>query len=165
MKSLNNFFKKNGFVGGVTIVVIVIAIIAILWNKFISRKSGRENMNSNMKWYGNQPQKKNTSQSSQPSSQSSQPSQTSNSNELLPKDTNSEWAQLNPTGLGELSNINLLKSGWQVGEDTMGQSLRNANLQLRSEPPNPQTPVGPWNQSTITPDFMRVPLEIGQGYQ
>ena len=40
--------------------------------------------------------------------------------ELLPKDTNSQWAQLN---------------------------------------------VGPWNQSTITPDFMRPPLEIGCGSQ
>jgi len=163
MKSLDNFFKKNGFVGGVTIVVIVIAIIAIFWNKFVSRKySGRENMNSNMAWYGNNPYQ---NQKKVQSKQTAPISQTSTSNDLLPKDTNSEWAQLNPTGLGELSNINLLKSGWQVGVDTMGQSLRNANLQLRSEPPNPQTPVGPWNQSTITPDFMRVPLEIGQGSQ
>jgi|LauGreSuBDMM15SN_2_FD.fasta_scaffold14127_2 hypothetical protein len=156
MKSVDNFFKKNGFVGGVTIVVIVVAIIVILWNKLVSRKSGKENMDSKMMWYGNQ----NTSQP-----QNVQKKKPQTSNDLLPKDTNSEWAQLNPTGLGELSNINLLKSGWQVGVDTMGQSLRNANLQLRSEPPNPQTPVGPWNQSTITPDFMRVPLEIGQGTQ
>ena len=156
MKSVDNFFKKNGFVGGVTIVVIVVAIIVILWNKLVSRKSGKENMDSKMMWYGNQ----NT-----PQPQNVQKKKPQTSNDLLPKDTNSEWAQLNPTGLGELSNINLLKSGWQVGVDTMGQSLRNANLQLRSEPPNPQTPVGPWNQSTITPDFMRVPLEIGQGTQ
>lgn len=163
MKSVDNFFKKNGFVGGVTIVVIVIAIVVIVWNKLVSRKSGRENMDSKMMWYGNT-QTPQTSQNVQKPKQNSN-SQTSSSNDLLPKDTNSEWAQLNPTGLGELSNINLLKSGWQVGVDTMGQSLRNANLQLRSEPPNPQTPVGPWNQSTITPDFMRVPLELGQGSQ
>jgi hypothetical protein len=43
--------------------------------------------------------------------------------------------------------------------------LRNANLQIRSEPPNPQMTVGPWNQSTIEPDFMRPPLEIGSGPQ
>ena len=87
------------------------------------------------------------------------------SNQLLPKDKNSEWNNLNPSGTGELSNINLLKSGWQIGIDTVGQTLRNANLQLRSEPPNPQVSVGPWNNSTITPDFMRVPLEIGAGPQ
>ena len=81
--------------------------------------------------------------------------------DLLPKDTNSQWAQLNPSGKGELANINLLKAGYHIGIDTVGQTLRNANLQIRSEPPNPQLYVGPWNQTTIDPDFMRPPLEIG----
>ena len=81
--------------------------------------------------------------------------------DLLPKDTNSLWAQLNPAGKGDLSNINLLKAGYHIGIDTIGQSLRNANLQIRSEVPNPQVAVSVWNQSTITPDFMRPPLELG----
>ena len=85
--------------------------------------------------------------------------------ELLPKDTNSQWAQLNPSGKGELANINLLKAGYHIGIDTIGQTLRNANLQIRSEPPNPQLNVGPWNTSTIEPDFMRPPLNIGSGSQ
>ena len=85
--------------------------------------------------------------------------------DLLPKDTNSQWAQLNPVGQGELANVNFLKAGYQIGIDTVGQSMRNANLQIRSEPPNPQMSVGPWNQSTIVGDFMRPPLEIGQGSQ
>jgi hypothetical protein len=62
-----------------------------------------------------------------------------------------------------LANINLLKAGYHIGIDTVGQTLRNANLQLRSEPPNPQANVGPWNQSTIEPDTLRPSLEIGQG--
>jgi len=81
--------------------------------------------------------------------------------DLLPNDNNSEWAQLNPSGKGELSNVNMLKAGYQIGIDTVGQTLRNANQQLRSEPANPQLYVGPWNTSTIEPDFMRPPLEIG----
>jgi hypothetical protein len=85
--------------------------------------------------------------------------------ELLPKDTNSQWAQLNPTGSGDLENVNLLRSGYHMGIDTIGNTLRNANLQLRSEPSNPQMNVGPWNNTTISPDTMRVPLEIGQGGQ
>jgi len=85
--------------------------------------------------------------------------------ELLPKDSNSQWAQLNPSGKGELANVNLLKAGYHIGIDTVGQSLRNANLQIRSEPPNPQLNVGPWNTSTIEPDFMRIPLELGSGAQ
>jgi hypothetical protein len=85
--------------------------------------------------------------------------------ELLPKDANSQWASLNPNGKGFLSNINLLNAGFNIGIDTIGSSLRNSNLQIRSEPANPQMNVGPWNQSTITPDFMRPPLEIGCGSQ
>ena len=85
--------------------------------------------------------------------------------DLLPKDNNSQWAQLNPAGKGDLANINLLKAGYHIGIDTIGQTLRNANLQIRSETPNPQMSVGPWNQSTITPDFMRPSLELGQGSQ
>ena len=85
--------------------------------------------------------------------------------DLLPKDSNSQWAQLNPSGKGELANINLLKAGYHIGIDTIGQTLRNANQQIRSEPPNPQINVGPWNLSTIEPDFMRPPLEIGSGNQ
>lgn len=88
-----------------------------------------------------------------------------NPSDLLPKDNNSQWAQLNPAGKGDLENINLLKAGYHIGIDTIGQTLRNANLQIRSEPPNPQVNVGPWNLSSIEPDFMRVPLEIGQGTQ
>ena len=85
--------------------------------------------------------------------------------ELLPKDSNAGWAQLNPSGQGMLANINLLKAGYNIGIDTIGSSLRNANLQIRSEPPNPQSNVSIWNQSTISPDFLRVPLEIGSGNQ
>jgi hypothetical protein len=85
--------------------------------------------------------------------------------DLLPKDNNSQWAQLNPAGKGDLANINLLKAGYHIGIDTVGQTLRNANLQIRSEPPNPQVNVGIWNTSTITPDFMRPTLELGQGAQ
>jgi len=83
--------------------------------------------------------------------------------ELLPKDENSEWAKLNPMGNGDLQNVNLLQSGYHIGINTVSSSLRNANLQLRSEPANPQQDVGPWNNTTISPDINRRPLEIGSG--
>lgn len=75
--------------------------------------------------------------------------------DLLPKDKNSEWAKLNPHGAGELADVNLLKSGHHIGVNTVGNTMRNANLQIRSEPPNPQGSVGPWNQTTIEPDLQR----------
>jgi hypothetical protein len=81
--------------------------------------------------------------------------------ELLPKDLNSQWAQLNPAGSADFKNVNLLKAGYLIGIDTVGSTLRNANLQERSEPPNPTTTVSPWLNTTIEPDLMRVPLEIG----
>ena len=82
--------------------------------------------------------------------------------ELLPRDNNSEFSKLNPSGAGDLMNVSLLKAGHHIGINTVGQSLRNANLQLRSEPPNPKMDVGPWNSSTITGDPFRRPLEIGE---
>ena len=81
--------------------------------------------------------------------------------ELLPGNENSKWAQSNPKGKGELGDQNFLTAGYHIGVNTVGQSLRNANLQLRSEPPNPQIKVSPWLQSTIEPDTNRKPLEIG----
>jgi hypothetical protein len=90
---------------------------------------------------------------------------TTDPKELLPKDANNEFARLNPKGTNDLSQVNLLSAGHHAGINTVGGSLRNANLQVRSEPPNPTKAVSPWMQSTIEPDLMRVPLEIGCGPQ
>ena len=81
--------------------------------------------------------------------------------ELLPKDMNSIWAEQNPMGPGSLKGKNFLSAGALIGVNTVGQSLRNANLQVRSEPPNPQVPVSIFLQSTISPDISHRPLEIG----
>ena len=81
--------------------------------------------------------------------------------ELLPKDMNSVWAEQNPMGPGSLKGKNFLSAGALIGVNTVGQSLRNANLQVRSEPPNPQVAVSIFNQSTIAPDISHRPLEIG----
>lgn len=80
--------------------------------------------------------------------------------ELLPKDPNSVWAQQNPMGTGSLKGKNFLSAGALIGVNTVGQSLRNANYQMRSEPPNPQMAVSVFNQTTIEPDVNRRTLEI-----
>ena len=80
--------------------------------------------------------------------------------ELLPKDQNSVWAQQNPMGTGSLKGKNFLSAGALIGVNTVGQSLRNANYQLRSEPPNPQVPVSVFNNSTIEPDVNRRDFEV-----
>ena len=87
-----------------------------------------------------------------------------NPTELLPRQDN-DFGNMNQNGSGDLENINLLKAGYHAGIDTVVSTLRNSNLQLRSEPPNPTSKVSPWMNSTIEPDLMRVPLEIGCGSQ
>ena len=82
--------------------------------------------------------------------------------ELLPSDLDADqWAQVNPKGTGSLELKNMLESGHHIGVDTQANSLRNANLQLRSEPANPQAPVSIWQNSTIAPDAFRKSMEIG----
>jgi hypothetical protein len=88
-----------------------------------------------------------------------------NPSDLLPNDQNSQWAALNPGSMnkGNIAMPDLLQAGYHIGLDTIGQTLRNANLQERSDPVIPKSLVGPWNQSTIEPDLGRVPLEVGYG--
>jgi hypothetical protein len=83
-----------------------------------------------------------------------------NPGELLPKEQG-EYAAFAPMGQGNLAGRNFLEAGKQIGVDTVGQSLRNANYQLRSEPPNPRMAVSVFNNSTIAPDNSRRQLEIG----
>jgi hypothetical protein len=81
--------------------------------------------------------------------------------DLLPKDSaNNKWSEANPAGQGDVGDRNFLSAGFHIGTDTIGQSLRNANYQLRSDPPNPKLKVGPWNQSTIEFDQSRKHFEI-----
>jgi len=84
--------------------------------------------------------------------------------DLLPQDQNKAWSALNPVSMNQGGMVDLLQAGYHIGLDTIGQTLRNANLQLRSDPIIPKSDVGPWNQSTIEADLGRVPLEIGVGY-
>ena len=183
--SLKKLWNDYGI--GAIVVLLIIAYVVNLFAKYLSSKgvSGYESNNSMQKQYKNtnaqmsagvQPSEPlgqnevfasaNGTQTSMPGmpSSCSQPN-IQNPADLLPRDSNSQWAQLNPSGKGDLANVNLLKAGYHIGIDTIGQTLRNANLQIRSEPPNPQLYVGPWQNSTIEPDFMRPPLEIGSGAQ
>ena len=81
--------------------------------------------------------------------------------DLLPRDqANETWAQVNPASQGDVGDSNFLSAGYHVGSNTIAGTLRNANLQMRSEPPNPRSRVSVWNESTIEPDLNRRPFEI-----
>ena len=79
--------------------------------------------------------------------------------ELLPTDNNNEWSNIMPNN--DLKNVGMLNAGHHFGINTVGSSLRNANLQVRSEPTIPQGNVGPWNNTTIEADNLRRHLDIG----
>jgi len=93
------------------------------------------------------------------------PQNTLKPDDLLPQDKKNDVNNFNkeyPVSEGILKGVNFLEAGYQVGVNTVGQSLRNANQQLRSEPPNPQVNVSPWQNTTIGPDLARRPLEAGE---
>ena len=191
MASLQNLFKRNAMGSIIMLFLILFGAFYLITHLSNMGDSGSEMMSAEMnKAYANeqptasveatqaagvqpaQPMGQNEVYSSANGAQTSMPTAPSscstaniqNPEELLPKKGgNDQWAQLNPSGQGELASVNLLKAGYHIGIDTIGQSLRNSNQQIRSEPANPQLYVGPWNNSTIEPDFMRPPLEIGAG--
>jgi len=82
--------------------------------------------------------------------------------DLLPKDENSKFAELNANVMTAegVAGGDMLEAGHHIG--TIGQTLRNANLQIRSDPIIPKKDVGPWMTSTIEPDLARTPLELGE---
>jgi hypothetical protein len=75
-----------------------------------------------------------------------------NPSDLLPK-ASPEAAQFvasNPPASGRPENRNLLQAGYHIGVDTVCQSNKNPNLQLRSDPPISRSGPQPvFNASTI----------------
>jgi hypothetical protein len=93
------------------------------------------------------------------------PKDTITPQELMPRDdANNTWSASNPPVNGHLADKNFLESGHHYGIDTVSNTLKNANMQLRSDPIIPQIQVGPWMQSTYGPDTNHRQLEIGGDY-
>jgi len=140
-------------------------VAAYFIHQYLNAKGshGREgNMNQIDPTYSNISGPESLSNGQGLNSGSSNSSPVQNPTDLLPKG-NSQWSNLNPSGKGEVENISHLQAGFWQGKDSISDSLRNANLQIRSEPPNPRNNVGPWNNSTITGNPYQVSLELGQG--
>ena len=77
---------------------------------------------------------------------------------LLPREiaSNEDFGEFAPQDV--LKGQNFLEPRNQIGfPETTGGALRNANQQIRAEPPNPKDPFT-WNNSTIVPDLMQRPL-------
>ena len=74
---------------------------------------------------------------------------------LLPREVASQddFGEFAPEDI--LKGQNFLEPRQQIGmPETVGGALRNANQQIRADPPNAKDPFV-WNNSTITPDMMQ----------
>jgi hypothetical protein len=78
--------------------------------------------------------------------------------DLLPREGG--FSESNPVPQGQLANRNFFESGYHAGVNTQGGSLRNANLQIRPDPPITRVNVGPWHISTIEQDTNRNPKAL-----
>jgi hypothetical protein len=77
---------------------------------------------------------------------------------LLPREVASQedFGEFAPEDI--LAGQNFLEPRSQIGfPESVGGALRNANQQIRAEPPNSKEPFV-WNNSTIVPDTMMRPL-------
>jgi hypothetical protein len=177
---MNMFFKPlmKVFSGSNMMVLAIVALILIFLLFSYSETKG--SILDRME--GGTPAEINTTQSTTQATTSQQatasqqaPVQTSgnsyasqpvaNPSDLLPKDKNSDWASLNPLGINAdgFQTPDLLQSGYHIGIDTIGQTLKNPSYDLRSDPIIEKKNISPWNMSTIEPNLARVPLEVGYG--
>ena len=163
---LSKFFTREKIILFIALIILFWAIITYSDSKYMvfdSMDTGSSSQNSpniNNQEPPQQSEQNNVVQPVMSNQYSLQP--VANPSDLLPQDQNSQWSALNPVSMNQ-GNINmpdLLQAGYHIGLDTIGQTLRNANQQLRSDPIIPIQVVGPWNQSTIEPDYGRTPLEI-----
>jgi hypothetical protein len=171
MNALKKFFTKD------RMIIIIIAVVLAMFVLYYS--SGKMTMMDNME-DGAAKEEKEEKEEMQPSLAEAVPGvsgvseaftaanysakEVANPSELLPKDDNSQWSSLNPSVQHAPNTPDLLQAGIHVGLDTVGQTMKNANLQLRSDPVIPKSDIGPWNQSTVEPDLIRLPLEVSSTY-
>ena len=161
MNSLKKFLKGNNIIVCIGLLVLVAAFLHYSDSKVLNMDGYTQPLKSSP--VENVPEP-NDSVMESPSLTGDLPQncrhQTADVADLLPKMDN-QFSELNPVGNKDFNDVNLLKAGWLAGVNTVGGTLRNPNLQIRSEPANPQKVVSPWQTSTIEPDPYRRSLEIG----
>lgn len=83
--------------------------------------------------------------------------------DLLPSDVNSKWAsENNISTLSGMRMPDLLTPEFMAGQNSIGQSRKNPNLQLRADPVIPRIQAPLWNQSIIESEVPRTEIDIGR---
>lgn len=173
----NNTNSQNNIFSSIYLILIVGIIFNLMKSETFVKNTGvintiRDDSSDNIEYFDNNINDEDTSSdldnsinivNSENENISKQQNIVDNNSGILPSTCNTlSSAELLPTQNDEfaINNINFINEGdFRVGHQT--QTLRNANLNLRAEPPNPQVKVSPWLQTTIEPDLNRRPLEWG----
>tara|TARA_Y100000816_G_C26082812_1_gene570971 strand:+ start:441 stop:899 length:459 start_codon:yes stop_codon:yes gene_type:complete len=146
-KGLTKFFTTDK-----VILFVVIAILGFaIYNYGLKKDLIRDNMEGEEK---KPEEKEGEEKKPETSLPSYDPKDTAAPADLLPKDENEAFGNKKANVMAP----DVLDAGYHIGLDTVGQSMRNANQQIRPDPVISKADVGPWNNSTIEADTSRAPL-------
>lgn len=166
MASLKKLMSDYGLGAIIILLLLAFAISTLsdyINNKALGGSEGHANLAASAAAYSDGPSGPSAGPSAGEGSSSefapvsgnqSSPTPITNPADLLPRDSNNEFSEMAPTANGG-NNAALLDAGHHIGSSGSDAPLRNANLQIRGEDPNPRNYSGPWNQSTIEPDVDR----------
>mgnify|MGYP001157139550 FL=1 len=149
MSMFNKGRKQN------IVMLLAVATLIFLLFKMNSTKSGYAITERQYSAFGAAPAAGPTAAPASISSGCGMDKGTGLASSLLPREVASaeDFGQFAPEDI--LKGQNFLEPRAQVGfPETVGGALRNANQQIRKDPPNPKDPFV-WNNSTIVPDTMQ----------
>ncbi len=148
------FGLKKGRNQNIVMLLAVAALIFLLFN--MNSKSGYAIVEREYSAFGAAPSNGPTAARSSPDTICGGMNKgTGLASSLLPREVASDedFGEFAPEDI--LKGQNFLEPRQQVGfPETVGGALRNANQQIRADPPNPKDPYV-WNNSTIVPDLMQ----------
>ena len=157
MSGLAKFMKSRA----VVLILLIMAVLAVgLMYNYGEKFTASESMEtSNGDAATNETENIDEAQQEAPVDDSA----SQNPSDLLPDPISGSngWDVLDTVGTSSGANPDLLEAGHHAGIDTVGQTLRNANLQVRSDPQIPIVSTGPWNQTTIDATNIQVPFNLG----
>jgi cytoskeletal protein RodZ len=85
---------------------------------------------------------------------------TTNPNDLLPNSMGSNWGNLYPVqNDGGVNVPSTIDPSFSIGINTISSTLRNSNLDIRSEFAIPKVQVSPWNNSSIPQNLQKIGLD------
>lgn len=141
--------------------LIALAIATVIYIMFSNNKKSMYSVKETMyapSGYGGNVGPSESFEQSEPETACEMKAGTGLASSLLPREVASQedFGEFAPEDI--LAGQNFLEPRAQVGfPETVSGALRNANQQIRADPPNKKEPFV-WNNSTIASDTMRRPL-------